>query len=160
MKYGNVSLGQVEAVFNKLGGEDGVMRFLRDELEVVEKKLEEFDLTIGYSLVLEQMIELGNYDWKDPAITAKNFPLERRDEKRQVKGILVHYGRDMSTDAVLSDLNAKGLRPAPIDELLALGAKHPDLQRKFPIVALGSSFVYGGGRYYPYLHRYDTDRNL
>lgn len=38
MKYKNVTMGAVEAVFNKLGGEKGAKRFLRGELEVVEKK--------------------------------------------------------------------------------------------------------------------------
>ena len=36
MKYTNVTLGRVEAVWNKLGGEDGVDRFLRGELVVSE----------------------------------------------------------------------------------------------------------------------------
>jgi hypothetical protein len=34
MKYNNWTLGQVEAVFNKLGGDEGVRRFLADELVV------------------------------------------------------------------------------------------------------------------------------
>lgn len=36
MKYGNFTLGQVEAIINKLGGEDGAKKFLRDETKVVE----------------------------------------------------------------------------------------------------------------------------
>lgn len=36
MKYPNVTLGRVEAVWNKLGGEEGVEKFLRDELVVSE----------------------------------------------------------------------------------------------------------------------------
>lgn len=36
MKYGQLSLGQVEAMVNKLGGVDGVQRFLSDELSVYE----------------------------------------------------------------------------------------------------------------------------
>lgn len=36
MKYGGVTLGQIEAVINKLGGEEGVHRLLRDELSVSE----------------------------------------------------------------------------------------------------------------------------
>jgi hypothetical protein len=36
MKYPNVTLGRIEAVWNKLGGEDGVDKFLRDELTVSE----------------------------------------------------------------------------------------------------------------------------
>ena len=34
MKYGNATLGQVEAVWNKLGGEEGVQLFLAGELMV------------------------------------------------------------------------------------------------------------------------------
>ncbi|TSC94583.1 MAG: hypothetical protein CEN87_424 [Parcubacteria group bacterium Licking1014_1] len=34
MKYNDWTLGQVEAVFNKLGGDDGVRRFLAGELVV------------------------------------------------------------------------------------------------------------------------------
>lgn len=39
MKYPGVTLGRVEAVWNKLGGEEGVDRFLRDELVVSESTL-------------------------------------------------------------------------------------------------------------------------
>jgi len=35
MKYNQFTLGQIEATFNKLGGEDGVKRFLAGELVVV-----------------------------------------------------------------------------------------------------------------------------
>ncbi|MEK7576689.1 MAG: hypothetical protein AAB482_03255 [Patescibacteria group bacterium] len=34
MKYGELNLGQIEAIINKLGGEEGAMRFLRGELLV------------------------------------------------------------------------------------------------------------------------------
>ena len=36
MKYPDVTLGHVEAVWNKLGGKEGVEMFLRDELQVCE----------------------------------------------------------------------------------------------------------------------------
>ncbi len=36
MKYNDVTLGQVEAVWNKLGGEEGVQRFLAGETVVAE----------------------------------------------------------------------------------------------------------------------------
>lgn len=37
MKYGDVNLGQIEAAINKLGGKDGLKRFLAGELKVVPK---------------------------------------------------------------------------------------------------------------------------
>lgn len=36
MKYGELNLGQIEAIVNKLGGMEGVKRLLRDELSVSE----------------------------------------------------------------------------------------------------------------------------
>ena len=36
MKYGELNLGQVEAIVNKLGGMDGAQRFLRGEITVSE----------------------------------------------------------------------------------------------------------------------------
>lgn len=38
MKYGRYTLGQIEAVLNKLGGEEGVDRFLAGDREVVIKR--------------------------------------------------------------------------------------------------------------------------
>lgn len=38
MKYGELTLGQVEAIVNKLGGHDKVLRFLRGELIVTESE--------------------------------------------------------------------------------------------------------------------------
>lgn len=40
MKYSNLELGTIEAVLNKLGGEEGVKRFLRGELVVSNPTLE------------------------------------------------------------------------------------------------------------------------
>lgn len=40
MKYANVRMGEVEAVWNKLGGEKGVKRFLRGET-IVKKNIEQ-----------------------------------------------------------------------------------------------------------------------
>ena len=56
MKYADVSLGQVEAVFNKLGGLDGVARFLRDELVVSEqvKRWREVDGVIYLTVTLDK----------------------------------------------------------------------------------------------------------
>ena len=39
MKYGELNLGQVEALVNKLGGMDGVKRFLAGTVEVVVKSI-------------------------------------------------------------------------------------------------------------------------
>ncbi|MDP2593619.1 MAG: hypothetical protein Q8P52_03160 [bacterium] len=42
MKYSKLDLGTIEAIMNKLGGEEGAERFLRGELTVIVPKLLEF----------------------------------------------------------------------------------------------------------------------
>lgn len=54
MKYPNIRMGTVEAVWNKLGGEDGVAKFLRGELTVSEpvSRWQERDGVIYFTLPL------------------------------------------------------------------------------------------------------------
>jgi len=96
-----------------------------------------YRVTVNYALTLEQMIQAGKYDAINPDITESNFPVNVRDNG-EVKVHLVPFDCIMKTDDVLVELNKQGLRPAELPELLALGAQYPELQRRFPIVALGS----------------------
>jgi hypothetical protein len=74
----------------------------------------------------------------------------------------VHYGEDLATDEVERRLATTGYRPATIEELTANGAKNPDEQRQFPIVALGSVFVGPGAGFCcsPCLYGDDAGRRL
>jgi len=116
-------------------------------------------ITVDYSLTLEQMIALGQYDWKNDDITAKNFPVNG-EGKKEITVELVKYESGMSSEAILADLDKNGLRPATHEELLAFGAAFPELQRKFPIVALGSVASIFGDRRVAFLDRYDSERDL
>jgi hypothetical protein len=53
---------------------------------------------------------------------------------------LFHFDKNITSEAAIAEMDKAGYRPAKIEELLALGEFHPDLQREFPIVALGSSW--------------------
>jgi len=116
-------------------------------------------IIVDYSLTLEQMIALGQYDWKNDDITSARF-LVKGEGKNEVVAEIVKYESGMSSEAVLADLDKKGFRPATIEELLAFGAAFLELQRKFPIVALGSVASIGGYRYVAYLHGSDSRRGL
>lgn len=116
-------------------------------------------ITVDYSLSLEQMIALGQYDSKNDDITAERFPV-KGEGKKEVVVELVKYEENMSSDEVLADLDSKGLRPATHEELLAFGTAFPELQRKFPIVALGSVAEVYGLRYVLYLDGDDSRRRL
>lgn len=140
----------VEAVEDLGGGDDHLRRIendtaLRGEIaKLIVGQSQNgtgnvYRVTVDRDKKLTVMIQAGRYDWTDSDITERHFPVEGSGTV-EVDIEFVHYNRVMSTDDVLNDLDRRGYRPATIDELLALGAdpKTRDLQREFPIVALGS----------------------
>lgn len=128
--------------------------FLRGEVQST------FSVTVDYTLALPEMITAGKYDWVNSDITQKHFPVIG-EGKVERELILVHFGRNMGTEAVLEDFDKQNLQSATIEELLALGATHPELQRQFPIIALGSVWQHpGGGRCVPYLGEDSSERCL
>jgi hypothetical protein len=115
-----------------------------------------------YDLLVEDAIAAGHYDQKNSntRITNRNFPSKRMGT-RALEIILVKFKYAMSSEDVLRELDKHGLRPAELPELLAFGERYPDVQREFPVVALGSVWQYSGGRcYVPYLSRHTGRRGL
>lgn len=105
------------------------------------------------------------FNWTDPAFNKLDFaPIEQcrqaEVEERDMDFVYVHLDRDASTEEVLAEMEALGLRPATYMELLAFARAYPDEQRKFPIVALGSVAVLDGGQHVACLGRGDADRGL
>ena len=115
----------------------------------------ELKIKVDYNLTLEQMIVAGNYDWTNDNITAENFPVVGRGVKELVVE-LVHFSRVISSGDAEEELNKMGLRPAKIEEFLALGAAYQET--KFPVIALASSL--DGNRRVVYLDRNGAERNL
>ena len=110
----------------------------------------------GHSI--NDLVKQGNYGWSNSDINDGNF---QADEMHQSEVILKHFDKDMSTEAVLKALDADGLRPATMSELLELGIRYPELQKQFPIVALGSVWrCPSGGRYVGCLCCYVGQRKL
>ncbi len=164
MKYADVTLGRVEAVWNKLGGEEGVDKLLRGELTFSEPEKPKpgtnvFTVTVDFGQTLEEMIAAGRYDWKNDDITTKRFPV-KGEGKKEVEITVVHFNRVIESDEAIKEMDALGYRPATIEELLGFGKEHPDLQRSFPIIALGSVGEVRGHRGVPYLRGRGSRRNL
>lgn len=91
------------------------------------------------------------FDWVDSDYRAAKFEaIDRCKGVARVAGELtlhyVHLGRDASTDEILAEMDRLGFRPALYEELLAFGRQYPDEQRKYPVVALGSTWVISSGR--------------
>ena len=150
------------------------------KLIVGEKTMDSdtYSIIVDWSRTLAEMIAAGRFDWKNDNIDEENFPLVRpsagptgpdlgpyrtaaSNGQSETRVELTHYGKLMTTKQIKTDLDRRGLRPATLAELLALGEKYPDLQRKFQIVALGSAWVGPlGAPYVPFLYGGSGRREL
>ena len=121
---------------------------------------EVYPVTINYDLSLKGMVRVGGYDWVNDNIIDKNFPVTGEGQG-VVTLELVHCNRPMTSDEALAELAQRGMRPATLPELLAFGAKYPNVQREFPVAALGSVWQYRlGNRCVPFLWSISGRRNL
>ncbi len=112
------------------------------------------------SVSLAARIAAGGYDWHDDAITQKRFPLTLPAPSRNL--VLVHFDEVITSKGAEAWASENGFELGLIDDLLAIGShpKHRELQRQFPIIALGSSAVIHGHRRVPFLDGLDAGRYL
>ena len=105
-----------------------------------------YPVSVDYAAGMEEMVRRGKYDWSNSNITTKHFPT-KHSGKADIKIKLVHFDRSIGSENAIEELDKMGLRPAEGCELLAFGEKYPEVQREFPINALGSVWRgWGGGR--------------
>lgn len=133
--------------------------FLNGATPAETRLTDSFTVTVDHDLSLARMIKAGAYDWVNDDITEKRFPVKGEGSVERTL-TLHHYARTMDSDAVVKDLDFIGKEAVPIEDLLAFGAQFPDEQRKYPIIALGSSARVHGGRRVPYLDGGGTKRYL
>ncbi|MFA6593940.1 MAG: hypothetical protein WCT16_01655 [Candidatus Buchananbacteria bacterium] len=129
------------------------------------------NVIVDFSQNLEQMIVAGCYNWKNDNITANHFPIMGSGKQSVLIELLWfnQYFKDGDeVIAKLAEVNAwlteqkagYKYRWATIAELLALGIAFPDLQRQFPIGALGSIWHPTGRRLFACLGRSGAGRYL
>lgn len=119
---------------------------------------EVYGVMIDYLKPQWQMVDEGKYDWRALDITSETFPITGSGTV-EVKLRLVHFGRRATTKEVTEYLESNGLQAGKVEDLLAFGAKYPEKQREFSIVALGSAWVNSvGSRFVPTLE-YDSTRD-
>lgn len=116
-------------------------------------------LTVPPNLTFSERIALGKYDWKNNEITESRFP-----HSTATVGVweydLYHPNCSISSEDAKSSAEVDGWHVAEAEHLLAFGAAFPDVQRKFPVIALGSVCEVNGRRYVLGLWRGNDDRGL
>lgn len=141
--------------------QDALKKALREALLPNEKSTRNaYPIVVDYGKSMEEMVESGRYDWSDNNITSEHFPTERIG-KMEIAVELVHFNRYIGIDEALQEFDRMGYRPAELYELLAFGEKYPEIQREFPIVALGSVWQASHGNCCaPYLCGHGSERRL
>lgn len=117
-------------------------------------------VTVDYTQSLARMIAEGKYGYVSKYVVATNFPMSGTGIFA-TDVVVVHFDRNIESYKAIKELEQMSIQPAPIEYLLALGAKYPDLQREYPIVALGSVCSSSDGdQYVPVLDRWYAERRL
>jgi hypothetical protein len=116
------------------------MKTAHDETQII------VNTAVDYSRSLTKMIDDGHYDEVHRDITPRNFRLSARGF-RQIELTLVQFKYPVAPLEAVMLMKERGYRPATIEEILALGSQHPELQRSIPIVGLGSARVVENRRY-------------
>jgi hypothetical protein len=105
--------------------------------EAARKPREHFPAVVNYDLSVNDAIAAGDYQAVNDSITSGNFPLVRHGQA-ELEINLVRFDQRMTSEDVPRELDKEGLRAVELPELLAFGATHPDVQRRFSVVGLGS----------------------
>jgi hypothetical protein len=148
---------------NNLSIAEAIERIQDKKVTDEQPKNDEIVLSVDYSRTVQEMINAGKYGWTNDNITEKHFPLptELNGKKVSVSTKLFHFNRPINSQDAIKEMDKAGYRPATLAELLALGEKQPELQKEFPIVALGSIWTDAlGDRDVPFLDVYGLERRL
>ncbi len=124
--------------------------------EPVMPDYKSYFVPMGAVRTLAQRIKsVKRCEYANSEIVESNFPLQNPDVGGKVKIILVQLKKKAGTEEVLRHMDEFGLRPAWIEELLALGEVYPGIQRKTLLVGLGAIWEKPDvGRLVPYLEFY------
>lgn len=123
----------------------------------IEPILAVYKVVVDFGISLAEMIKAGNYDYINDDITSEHFPI-KGEGKWEVEIALLHFNSFIASDEAIKKADDPVIL---LPELLALGAQYPELQKQFPIVALGSVWQdRGGHRYVPDLWRDGVERRL
>ncbi|MDP2910681.1 MAG: hypothetical protein Q8N58_02775 [bacterium] len=127
---------------------------------IVSSKHQVFKVMVDYAKTLEEMIKDGQYDWVNHDIASDHFLVTGTGQK-ETEITFFHFNRVISSDNAIVEMAKAGYLPALVEELLTLGAAYKELQKQFPIVALGSVWQYpDGDRYVPCLPWDGRERRL
>lgn len=145
VKFNGEVLTVLLDLLQKLNGRNSMELFkklkmlLRNELaEVISYIISTHKFKVNYDRSIEDSVKAGNYDRISDSITDKRFSSSTESGVKEVEGAIYHFNKEIPSQTVIFQMERDGYRSATMKELLAFGEQNPELQRRFPIAALGS----------------------
>ena len=136
-------------------------RVVGDLVETVAKTVNfiahTFTVLVDENQSVEELVKACGFNWSNDNVVSKNLPQPANGQKLKKEIVIFHFDKNMSSEAVIAEMDRAGYKPATIWDLLGLAKKEPNLQKEFPIVALSFVCQLNG---YPYLYVYSGAREL
>ena len=102
------------------------------------------EVSVYYSRPLEEFVDAGKYDFHESVSVLSKFN-PRKNGREDVRIELICLGRIAKSGEVFAEISKRKMRPANFYEILAIGEKFPEIQKRFPIVALDSVLIGDNG---------------
>lgn len=95
-------------------------------------------ISIDHRMSMAALVRLGRYTGLSKAVLLAPRMKERKAAQYEVR--IFHFDEIIGSKEARKRIEKAGWNVATIEQLLALGALLPHLQRQFPIVALGTTW--------------------
>lgn len=122
-----------------------------------------------HALSIEKAIHAMKFNWVHPDIiglqkqeedASKVPPPFKMEEVTEMEIVPVSFAEPLSYELVLQGLREAKLREQRIRQLFAFVKQRPDLHRKWPLMALGTVFIYRDYRAFPCVARNENELTL
>lgn len=154
----NLSTDELDALVEKAGGSDQVLRILSGdvELQLLAAAPAERFVTVPAGLEFDERVRRGDYGWRNGDLTEGRLPVGE-DQLGTFEQRLFHFNRSLSSDQAIHEIGEAGYHPGRIGDILVFGERFPDEQRRHPVIGLGSVVAIEGIASVPALW-FDGDR--
>ena len=92
-------------------------------------------LHLDPTVPFEERVRCGGFDYVNPCITPKRFPLTGSGWRQLV---ILEADAKVTSEAMLGRIEAAGVQPATLDDALALAAQYQEFCSRNPVVFLGT----------------------
>ncbi len=95
-----------------------------------------FRLTkVGDSRTTEELVRDGNYNYANPNINSRSFPVRRTmSVTREI--VLIEFDHDPTSEEAIAEAAKQSLERPVYEDALYFGVEHPEVQRERPVVFL------------------------